>query len=274
MSRIPDPAEVIRIVREVAEAEILSRFCKLVAGEVTHKRSPRDLVTVADVAAERALAERLTALAPGSLVVGEEAAEADAGLLAALGGSAPVWLLDPVDGTTNYASGKPCFAVIVAWCEKGETRAGFIHDPIGGSVLWSVAGEGAWLEEAAGRSRVHAVPPRALADMQGSLTPRAADRLHGALAAQGGGPAPAIVRYGCAGREYMDLGRGVLDFAQYTRLKPWDHAAGVLIHREAGGFSALRRDRSPYQGQPYIVEETLLLAPNEAAWEALDGLLG
>ena len=82
-----------------------------------------------------------------------------------------------------------------------------------------------------------------------------------------------MVRYGCAGREYMDLGTGALDFAQYTRLKPWDHAAGVLIHRQAGGFSALRGHGSPYRVEPRILEETLLLAPDEESWQTLDGLL-
>jgi fructose-1,6-bisphosphatase/inositol monophosphatase family enzyme len=72
----------------------------------------------------------------------------------------------------------------------------------------------------------------------------------------------------------MDLGRGAIQFAQYTRLKPWDHAAGVLIHSEAGGFSRLRRDYSPYRAEPHIVEETLLLAPDEATWRILDEMLG
>jgi fructose-1,6-bisphosphatase/inositol monophosphatase family enzyme len=72
----------------------------------------------------------------------------------------------------------------------------------------------------------------------------------------------------------MDLGRGAIQFAQYTRLKPWDHAAGVLIHHEAGGFNRLRRDCSPYRAEPRIVEETLLLAPDEATWRTLDEMLG
>ena len=109
--------------------------------------------------------------------------------------------------------------------------------------------------------------------MKGSLTRRAADRLYGAMAQRDVQP-PEIVRYGSVGREYMDLGVGAIHFAQYTRLKPWDHAAGVLIHREAGGYSRLRRDRSPYRVEPYIVEETLLLAPDEPTWRALDTMLG
>jgi fructose-1,6-bisphosphatase/inositol monophosphatase family enzyme len=67
----------------------------------------------------------------------------------------------------------------------------------------------------------------------------------------------------------MDLAQGKLDFAQYTRLKPWDHAAGVLIHTEAGGFNRITGSRARYRPRPRIMEETLLLAPDEATWEAL-----
>ncbi|MGZ8997091.1 MAG: inositol monophosphatase family protein, partial [Rhodospirillales bacterium] len=151
--------------------------------------------------------------------------------------------------------------------------AGWIHDPIADTMVWAVAREGAWLEEPAGRRRVRASFGGHIGLMTGSLTRRAADRLYGALAPRGVQP-PEIVRYGYVGREYMDLGVGLIHFAQYARLKPWDHAAGVLIHREAGGYSRLRRDRSPYRVEPYIVEETLLLAPDEPTWRALDTMLG
>lgn len=275
MPTIPDPAAVIRIIRDVAASEILPRFRNLAAGDIAHKRHPGDLVTVADTESERHLSQRLRALLPGSAVVGEEGAEADPGVLAALGEAPPVWLLDPVDGTVNFANGKPCFAVIVGLCVGGETRAGWICDPLAGETLWSVAGEGAWIDDADGRRRrLEPLAGRELAAMRGSLSPRAGDRLRAALAAEAGGVTPVSLRYGCAGREYMDLCRGVLQFAQYTRLKPWDHAAGVLIHREAGGVSALRRGRTPYRPEPGIVEDTLLLAPDVATWETLDRLLG
>jgi fructose-1,6-bisphosphatase/inositol monophosphatase family enzyme len=273
VAALPDPSHVSRIIRDVARREVLPRFRNLAADQVAHKGHARDFVTVADTEAERRLAELLSPLASGSAVVGEEAVEADRGLLAMLGGKAPVWLLDPVDGTSNYVSGTACFAVMVAYCAGGETLAGWIHDPIADTVVWAVASGGAWLEEPFGRRRLRASMGGDFGSMKGSLTRRAADRLYGALALRGVQP-PEIVRYGSVGREYMDLGAGAIQFAQYTRLKPWDHAAGVLIHREAGGYSRLRRDRSPYRVEPYIVEDTLLLAPDETTWQALDAMLG
>ena len=271
---LPDPSHVIHIIREVASREIMPRFRNLGAADVSHKRHPRDLVTIADTEAERRLAELLQPLSPGSAVVGEEGTEADAGVLAALGEAAPVWLLDPIDGTTNYACGKACFVVIVGFCAEDETLGGWIYDPSADVVLWAVAGEGAWLEHGGERRRARVSAGGEIGGMRGSLARRAADRLFGSLAARGGGQPPEIVRYGSVGREYMDLGRGAIHFAEYTRLKPWDHAAGVLIHREAGGFSRLRRNRSPYGARPYILEERLLLAPDETTWRTLDGMLG
>ncbi len=263
------------ILREVAAQVILPRFRNLAASDVAHKkRNPRDLVTIADIEAERALEQRLEALSPGCAFVGEEAAEARPDVMAALAEDRPVWLLDPVDGTANFAGGDACFAVILGYCVRGETQAGFILDPLSDTLVWAVSGHGAWRESGGERSRVRVVHGRPLSAMRGSLTRRAAERLALALAAAGESVPPGAGRYGSAGREYMDLARGVLDFASYTRLKPWDHAAGVLIHREAGGFSALRRDGSPYRPAPCIVEETLLLAPDEGSWRRLHALLG
>lgn len=279
MCTIPEPTAVIGIIREVAASEILPRFRNLGANDVAHKRRPGDLVTIADTESERHLSARLRALLPGSAVVGEEGAEADPGVMAALGATAPVWLLDPVDGTVNFASGIPCFAVIVGLCIGGETRAGWIYDPLAGETMWAIAGEGAWTEDASGhRARLQISAGRPLAAMRGSLSRRAGERLVAAFAAEpdgaeAGGQAPSWVRYGCVGREYMDVCRGILDFAQYARLKPWDHAAGVLIHREAGGRGALRGTRTAYRAEPQIVEDTLLLAPDLPTWQTLDRLL-
>ena len=270
---LPDPAAVGRILREVAAAVILPRFRNLVAGDVSHKRHPRDLVTIADIEAERELEQRLASLLPGCAFVGEEAAEGRPEVLAALAGGQPVWLLDPVDGTRNFAAGSVCFAVIVGFCAGGKTLAGFILDPLSGRMLWAMVEQGAWLETAEGCTRVHVARERPLGEMTGSLARRSAERLQARLAERGEA-APSATRYGSVGREYMDLATGTLDFASYARLKPWDHAAGVLIHREAGGFSALRGNGAPYRPAPFIVEDVLLLAPDAESWHRLHRLLG
>src|ERR1700730_15726265 len=127
---LPDAEKVGRLIAEIAAAEVMPYFQKLGHGDITEK-GPGDLVTVADVAAERRLSAVLTDLLPGSLVVGEEAAAADPGVLEALAGDAPVWVIDPIDGTANFAEGKPVFAVMVALVRRGETVMAWIHDPVG-----------------------------------------------------------------------------------------------------------------------------------------------
>src|SRR5262245_2136493 len=113
ISTLPDIDRVREAITEVAAQEIMPRFCNLAAADI-RKKPGDETVTVADEAAEHALTHRLHDLLPGSLVVGEEAAAADQGVLARLGGDEFVWVIDPIDGTRNFANGKPDFGVMVA----------------------------------------------------------------------------------------------------------------------------------------------------------------
>jgi fructose-1,6-bisphosphatase/inositol monophosphatase family enzyme len=269
---IPDSERVIQIMREVAAREIMPRFRCLEDTDIATKRTPSDLVTTADLEAERRLSAALTALRPDAEVVGEEGAESNPRTLSLLGGEKPVWVIDPVDGTFNYAGGRACFAVIVAFCMRGETLGGWILDPVSDVVVCAVAGQGAWITTESGYRQLRVPTGKDVHKMAGSLG-RRLGRLVKARREAGLSHGPLkIVKYGCTGREYMDLAQGALDFAQYTRLKPWDHAAGVLIHTEAGGFNRLTGSRASYRPWPRIMEETILLTPDEGSWDALHAL--
>ena len=101
-----DSAQVAQLIRDVAAAEITPRFRALAAHEVREKK-PGDLVTIADETAERALIPALQGLLPGSVAIGEEAISIDANLLSHLEhAERPVWVIDPVDGTVNFAHGR------------------------------------------------------------------------------------------------------------------------------------------------------------------------
>ncbi len=267
-----DPKRVLSVIFEVAAAEIMPRFRNLADADVRRKRSPRDLVTIADEAAEARLGEALRRLLPGSVVVGEEAADADPGVLARLGEEAPVWLIDPIDGTGNFVAGNPCFAVLVALCWRGETIAGWMVRPDSGLAVHARAGGGAFAVAPGSGDRRLRLRPRGVDGLCGSLSKGAAKSL---LRNAGSKPLAStrIVRLGSVGCEYLELAAGGIDFAQYVRLKPWDHTAGVLIHAEAGGWAALRRSRRHYRPEPRISEDALLLAADEAMWRELDDLL-
>jgi fructose-1,6-bisphosphatase/inositol monophosphatase family enzyme len=260
-----DIDRVSAILRDVAEEEILPRFRSLDPTEIREK-GPGDLVTVADEAAERALASRLTALLPGSTVVGEEAAAADPRILARIAGDAPAWIVDPIDGTINFANGRPTFGVMVALARGGETVAGWIHDPAGGRMATAERGQGAWLD---GR-RLGVAAPAAPSAMRGFLSTRFFEapvraRLEAAKPRLGGASS-----LGCAAHEYLRIAAGEAHFGVYARLMPWDHAAGALLHREAGGWQA-KLDGSPYA--PTEHGGGLLAAPDEGSWRALRELL-
>jgi fructose-1,6-bisphosphatase/inositol monophosphatase family enzyme len=178
-----------------------------------------------------------------------------------LKGDAPVWVLDPVDGTLMFAKGDEGFAVIVALVHKGRTAAGWIHDPVGNRMAIVEEGSGSWLDG----KRMRVSTDRPVAEMVGSVWSLAAARAR--LKGKVMGSAP----WGSAGRAYMAMAEGKLDFVMCTKLNPWDHAAGVLMHREAGGTSALF-DGSPYR--PIFMTNPMLLAPGPESWAALRTLAG
>jgi fructose-1,6-bisphosphatase/inositol monophosphatase family enzyme len=260
-----DSARIERLIAEIAAEEVMPRFEKLEAGDVSEK-SPGDLVTIADVATERRLTPALLDLLPGSRLVGEEAAAGDPRLLDELMGDDPVWVVDPIDGTANYAAGIPMFAVMVGLIRRGETVMAWIHDPVKRVTASAAAGGGAWC---AGR-RLKVAPGLTPASMSGALSLRFGNRQ---LARRIGGRSNlvgSVFNFRCAGHEYLALASGKAHFALYNRLYPWDHAPGHLIHREAGGFSA-RLDASPYT--PRETGGGLLLTPDRASWQALHEVL-
>jgi fructose-1,6-bisphosphatase/inositol monophosphatase family enzyme len=258
---MPDMARVAALMREVAAAEILPRFRNLAAHDIREKAAG-SVVTTADLAAEARLVNGLAAIVPEATVVAEEMAEENpAGIMARLREAAPVWIIDPVDGTANFADGKPPFCVIVAYVERGVTRAGWILDVVADELVSAEEGSGAFRNG----TRMKA----ASATTPGRMTGYLGERLRRIpVLANELGPFR-VTR--CAGRDHMDLSSGGLHYALFRRTWPWDHAAGALIHREAGGYNAA------WDGTPYSAagsrEQGLLLAPDAEGWHALRGLL-
>jgi len=257
---------VADLLRETADRFVMPRFRTLDPAEIREK-APNDLVTVADEEAEAFLTPRLRDLLPGSVVVGEEAAAADPALLGAYTGEAPVWTIDPVDGTANFAKGNPRFCMMVALSRGDEVVAGWIHDPAGGRLYRAETGAGAVREDLDSGATVP-LPPLAepKGDPRGIISlkymPQATRKtVRDRAGAYGGG-----YTSGCAGQDYIRLAEGGTDYAIYRRIMPWDHAAGVLLHREVGGFAAFRCSGSY---SPRIHQETLIMARNEALWRDL-----
>lgn len=267
---LPDIDAVTRILEETAVEEVLPRFRQLRDGDIREKR-PGELVTVVDLAVERCLAARLRDLWPEANVVGEEAAEHDPSVFDHLAGEGPAWVVDPIDGTGNFARGRAVFAMMIALVVGGETAAGWIYDPMGGRMAVAEHAAGARLDGE--RVRVPP-PPRRAGELAGVMhanrygRPRIAERVRARRERF-----DARRSLSCAGVEYLRLLRGELHFALFTRLMPWDHAPGTLIYAEAGGCVRLL-DGGAYVPRRHDAEGLLQAADAECWRTVYDTLFG
>ena len=252
------------ILADAAVAEIMPRFRRLGAGDVRQKTSAADLVTEADVNAERVIAAAIAERYPRALVVGEEACEIDATLLPRLGAAELAFVIDPVDGTFNFASGVPLFGVMAAVVQDGETVAGIIHDPIGKDFLIGARGAGSHLTAADGaRTPVKVAAPVPMSQMTGALSWQYRAEPERSRLARNQTKCLSQIGYRCAAHEYRIIASGHAHFALFNKLMPWDHLAGVLIHQEAGGHAA-RLDGSAYRSSH--LGGDLLIAPDKDCW--------
>ena len=254
--------EVDRLLRRTATEIVLPRF-RSPETPVFQKR-PGDWVTEADLQAEAVLSAALSGLLPASTVVGEEAVHADPAILERFQQDDPVWVIDPVDGTANFAAGREPFALLVALVEQGVTTHGWIHLPLQGRMVVATTGGGTQIDgrpvgppaapigKPCGIVPRHALPQAELAEIERRADAGAADLR------------PTV---GSAGAEYPAVLDGTVDFVYFTGSMPWDHAAGALALAEAGGrasyldgsdFTVLDQARRP-----------LLVARTPAVWSSV-----
>ena len=223
-----------------------------------------DIVTDADIASERVISERLKARLPDITIIGEEAVSEDGSILAKLADADLAAVIDPVDGTWHFAHGTPMFGSILAIVSGGQTIAGIIHYPVLGDFLVARPGQGAWHVAADGsQTRLSVAAPSPINEMHGfiplhmfepGMRSELASRVLKFLR---------ITTWRCSAWEYRMLATGAMSFCLNESLKPWDHAAGVLIHAEAGGYAATLAGEAY---RPTMTEGYLLTAPSEKTW--------
>jgi fructose-1,6-bisphosphatase/inositol monophosphatase family enzyme len=231
--------EVITLMRRVSAEAIMPRYGNLQAGEVVAKGID-DPVTVADREAELMLIDGLSALLPEARPVGEEAAHADPTVMEHLSG--PCWIIDPIDGTSNFASGLGHFAIMIALADAGVTQAGWIFDPRRNRLCHARLDGGAFIDGEPVQARSSGAQPPRLAAMTRYMLPDQRSLFDTMIA-----PSYELVAApGCAAEQYPLTVLGEHDVAIYERTLPWDHAAGCLFLNEAGGACA-RPDGSPYR---------------------------
>ncbi len=258
--------QVSELIRTVAAEEIMPRWRNLEKHEI-HEKGPGDQVTDADLATERRLTEGLSALIPGSLVVGEEAVAGDETILQRLSDPGAVWIIDPVDGTANFARGTDVFCVMVALVQGGQTVAAWIYLPVSDEMAVAERGAGAFLDGTPFTPSQETDPMRMRASVHVRYMPKEKGRFVR--------PRLSIFRsnkeFYCAGHTYIHLARGDLDHAFFWRTKPWDHAMGALIVTEAGGRVAFLNNtdyRPDIQGRV-----GLLATAQDATWLTVRDIL-
>jgi fructose-1,6-bisphosphatase/inositol monophosphatase family enzyme len=239
MLKVGDSERVAELLRETAAAELLPRFRNLAKHEIREKK-PGDLVTVADMASEQRLASGLAKILPGVPVVGEEGVHADPSLVDLIrrpGESC--WIVDPLDGTANFAAGRDRFAIIVCLVHDTRTIGGWILDVPNDRMAAAEKGQGVTLDGVAVRGQ----PP--VGRPNGLIGDRVRKEFDRQLSESQRARLGELTTLRCAGREYIEMLAGRYSFSLYRMTKPWDHAAGALMLTEAGG-NALRFNGAPY----------------------------
>ncbi len=252
---------VHELMRDAADRAIRPHYQKLAASEIEAKAAD-DVVTIADHEAEAILTAGLANILPEAVIVGEEAAHADPAIMNSLG-DALCWIVDPLDGTNNFAAGKPPFGVIVSLAENGETIAGWILDVLTGRFCSTARGQGAFVDGARIKARPSGQTPPIAAISLVFTDPAKREALRSGIA-----PHYACVDIPrCAAEQWPRLALGINDISIFERTLAWDHAAGVLFLNEAGGKAA-RPDGRDYRVDEHL-QPGLLGAASPALWDDL-----
>ncbi len=260
---------VADLMRATAQAVILPYYQQLETHQIERKADTpgghADLVTIADKEAEAMLADGLARLIPNATIVGEEACEADPGLIDRLGDEL-CWVIDPVDGTNNFGAGHPPFGIIIALAEAGETVAGWIFDPLTQRLCHAVRGGGAWINGDPVRARETGANPPVAAISTIYMAPERGRDVMTRIA----GHFTRVETPRCAAEQYPRLVLGINDISLFERTLAWDHAAGVLFANEAGAKV------SRLDGSPYRIDDRrtgMIGASSPAMWDRAAGVL-
>lgn len=264
--------QIVNIVRRAARAEITTRFGILEPSEIFTKSRSDDLVTVADMAAEAMMTRALQIAFPHALVIGEEAAAKNPDLTAEIADAPLAFILDPIDGTWNFANGLAVFGMIVAVTQFGRPAFGLIYDPVLDD--WAIADDEshARMDRPSGiETRLKAAMGKSIETLTGLVsinhfTPEMKPKVAETLPSFG-----RVHSLRCSAHEYRMIAQGRADFLLTANLHPWDHAAGALICERAGAHVEML-DGGPYDASR--LEGHLLVAPDRPTWNRLKKIFG
>lgn len=222
----PDPDHVVGLLRQAATSCVMPYYNETRSA----RKADGSIVTLADLHCQAFLRDALSQTYPDIPLLGEEMEDEEQADLLAQSRTRPIWVLDPVDGTSNFAASLPIFGISLALLEAGDTRMGWVYDPVRDEMFFAERGRGAWLN--GGRMVGKAAVPlkRAVGAIDLKRLPPA---LRQRLLAQM--PFHSQRSFGSAVIEWCWLAAGRYHFYLHGGQKLWDIAAGNLILAEAGG---------------------------------------
>jgi myo-inositol-1(or 4)-monophosphatase len=247
-------------------ADKAARGLKRDFGEVENlqvsRKGPADFVSTADLKAEKTLKEELQKARPGYGFLMEESAE-----IPASDDSGRRWIVDPLDGTSNFLHGLPHFAISIALEEHGEIIAGLVYDPIKDDRFHAEKGQGAFHNDrrlrVSARHRLNECLVATGAPFAGKGDrPQFLGEIDAVMANTAG-----IRRWGAAALDLAYVAAGRFDGFWERGLSPWDYAAGLILVREAGGYI------SEMNGKTLKMDSPSILASNNAIHSDLMKLL-
>ena len=265
----PDQRDLLlSAVREAARTRIMPRFRALAPSDISTKSGPTDLVTLADTEAEAQITAAVGRAWPEAVVLGEESVAADPAGRARMGEAELCVVIDPVDGTWNFAKGLAVFGVLLAVLRRGVPVWGLLYDPVMDDWIEAAPGLPAAFITAAGLARPLATSREARPEqLTGYLALGLFDRPARERIVAEFPDFLRITGLRCALHEYRMVAQGHAEFCLSGPVPhPWDHAAGVLAVQSAGGVARF------LDGQPYTAtrkDGVLLAAGSQEAWDSL-----
>lgn len=249
--------ETLLLAAEAAGRILMEKYA---SGVTVAFKGAIDLLTEADLASERAIVELLRSRHPDHDILAEEG---DYGRH----GSDWVWIVDPLDGTTNFAHGFPWFAVSIALAVRGELALGAVFNPHNGELFVAERGAGATLNGRPLRVSATAALERAMLATGFAYDHKTSAENNYRQFSRFQRAAQAVRRAGVASLDLACVAAGRFDGFWELKLKPWDVAAGVLLVEEAGGAV------SDYAGRPMPLDSGEILASNGLLHPAMQEIL-
>ena len=216
---------------QVSKKLILPKYKNLTEDDIKLKNSG-DIVTSVDIEVENILKKKLLDLLPNALFVGEESFSDNPKIIDHYKKNNFCWTVDPIDGTNNFVKGREKFAIMMALTFKEKIIQSWIYKPLTEEFCFARLGDGAFINGI----KINNTKEFNILESVGSISSKYWNNLYIEKITELKKKIINSSSYGCIGFEYIDIMKGIRNFAVLSKLYPWDHIPGILLIKESGGY--------------------------------------